>query len=156
MKRNTCGSPPLTRHSVATTHIPPLTRHPTLPQQLPPRSPLPPPLPSPQQNTPAVTSTIAACTVASATATRVQSACRILAFAHGGWEERGNKMILVCTRQFVKYPDSRVTRYLYTLALADGRDVNRVMAEFVLAHPIVRTKKLSVQTEELWQRELWR
>ena len=65
-------------------------------------------------------------------------------------------MILVCTRQFVKYPDSRVTRYLYTLAQADGRDVNRVMAEFVLAHPVVRTKKLSVQTKELWQRELWR
>ena len=52
----------------------------------------PPPLPSPQQNTPAVTSTIAAPTVAPATATCVQSACRILAFAYDGWEAPGNKM----------------------------------------------------------------
>ena len=31
-------------------------------------------------------------TVAPATATCVQSACRILAFAHDGWEAPGNKM----------------------------------------------------------------
>ena len=32
MKRNTCESPLLTRHSVATIHTPPHTRHPTLPR----------------------------------------------------------------------------------------------------------------------------
>ena len=33
MKRNTCGSPPLTRHPIATAHTPPHTRHLTLPQR---------------------------------------------------------------------------------------------------------------------------